>query len=161
MTAKLYFKMSLEYFKASKELYEMNNCAEYVYNFLFCHSIELGLKGYLIHIGYEANDLKKEYGHELDNLFKKVSDELSKNDFTSFKDRFIKWKRRYSSKDINGEVIREEEVVYKTFYLKNKYPDLKSPKQKISGSGSSISNYFDPWSIILKEFLKLANNRSI
>jgi hypothetical protein len=45
---------------------------DYAKYFLFCHSIEVALKAYLVHIGYGEEHLRIEFGHDLARLLREA-----------------------------------------------------------------------------------------
>jgi hypothetical protein len=41
---------------------------DYAKYFLFCHSLELALKSYLIHLGDDVDNVRKLFGHDIEKL---------------------------------------------------------------------------------------------
>ena len=45
---------------------------DYAKYFLFCHAIEVSLKAFLVHIAYDEDKLRREFGHDLARLLREA-----------------------------------------------------------------------------------------
>jgi hypothetical protein len=70
-----FLEMAEQFFSGYKLLLHRGLPIDWARYFLFCHSIEVVLKAYLISRGVTTESLKRKYGHDLVKLFQACKDE--------------------------------------------------------------------------------------